>query len=155
MVSLVDVTCPHCGAEGRIVLPPLGSIIFGPCPECAEMVAVFCGHTLPLDKEIMSRPKEEDKKDHLLEVLGVFLHERIEGLFGAQGHARQFAPAPAEDNAAAAEAAGEQGGEGRSSKTQTADAKPPRPISKEEIDTFRRIELRMLDDAQYFKTVFK
>ncbi len=153
MVSLVDVTCPHCGAEGRIVLPPLGAIIFGPCPECAEMVAVFCGHTLPLDKEIMNRQKEEEKKDHLLEVLGVFLHERIEGLFGAQGDARQFVAAPADDAEAAQEANGEHAA--LLANAQAEDAASRRPISKEEIDTFKKIELRMLDDAQYFKTVFK
>jgi len=78
MLSIVEVKCPHCGAEGRIMLPPMGSIILGPCPECSEMVVVFCGRVLPLDKEIVTEGSIEQRKAHLLQVLTQFLRERID-----------------------------------------------------------------------------
>ncbi|MCF6285551.1 MAG: hypothetical protein L3K26_10225 [Candidatus Hydrogenedentes bacterium] len=46
------------------------------------MVAVFCGRVLPLDRDIMGSEDIEAKRGHLSEILGNFLHDRIERLFG-------------------------------------------------------------------------
>ena len=77
MQSLIEVQCPHCGARGQIVVPPVGAIIIGPCPQCSELVVVFCGYILALDKETMESGTTDDRREHLLGVLTEFLQDRI------------------------------------------------------------------------------
>jgi len=146
MLSIVEVKCPHCGAEGRIILPPLGAIIIGPCPECQGMVAVFCGKVLPLDGEIMQRGSVPERKEHLMEVLGVFLHERIEHLFSQS--ADGFSPG--EPGSEEPEFLPDSSGAGE---RQTAGV-ASQPISEEELKTFLNVDLRLIDNKDYFRSVF-
>lgn len=156
MMSLIEVRCPHCGVRGRIMAPPLGTIIFGPCPECQEMVTIFCGQALPLDKEIMARGGDEEKKEHLLETLGLFLQDRIEQLFRTP------------DGSTLPEASASVGGvsakpqEREESAPEEAPVKPSfihshhrTVISEDELDTFRNIELKLIDNKEYFRAVFR
>ena len=151
MMSLIDVTCPHCGAKGRIMAPPLGAIIFGPCPECQEMVVIFCGQALPLDKTIMTQGSEADKKEHLLEAIGLYLHDRIDQLFSGEAQETlEHAESPAEETPEAE--AGEEPQESAPHFLSTAAAAA---ISDSELDTFRNIELRLIDNKEYFRAVFE
>jgi hypothetical protein len=157
MLSLIEVKCPHCGAQGQIMLPPLGSIIVGPCPECHEMVVVFCGKVMALDKNIMSHGSTEEKQEHLLEVLGVFLQERIERLFSAE--AAHPARAEAEGHGEAEEA--EEHHHESGAEQDAGSAIRPRvrgpilePITPEEIRAFVNVDLRMLDNREYFRAIF-
>ncbi len=139
MLSVIEVKCPHCGAQGKIVLPPLGAIIIGPCPECQGMVAIFCGNVLPLDKEIMLRGKVDEKREHMLEVLGLFLHERVEQMFDEkEDEADLLMPHPPALDAA----------------PPTLDSPVKTPISQSELDSFLNTDLRLIDDKEYFKAVF-
>ncbi|MBI1321371.1 MAG: hypothetical protein GC168_20805 [Candidatus Hydrogenedens sp.] len=145
MLSLIDVKCPHCHAQGRIVTPPPGSIIVGPCPECSEMVAVFGGRVLPLDKGLMQHGTTEEKKRHLMEVLGVFIEERIERLLN------QPPAEPAEDKqpeAAHEEPAAPPGG----LELAGFDMKPN--ISDQEFRAFLSGEMDLLDNPKAFKAIF-
>lgn len=140
MLSVIEVKCPHCGAQGKIVLPPLGAIIIGPCPECQGMVAIFCGNVLPLDKDIMLRGKVDEKREHLLEVLGLFLHERVEQMFEEKVEDPDlvFPDPPIGDSEPAP----------------LLDSPPRAPISQTELDSFLNTDLRMIDNKEYFKAVF-
>jgi len=147
MLSIIDVKCPDCGAEGRIILPPLGAIIIGPCPECQGVVAVFCGKVLPLDGEIMQGGSLQEKKEHLMEVLGVFVHERIEQFFTEQ-----------ENDATQSEGNGEEP-EFQPDSSEQAEAALPktakRLISEEEMNSFLNVDLKLIDNREYFNSVFK
>lgn len=77
MLSMVPVQCPHCGINGQIMLPPLGAIIVGPCPNCDELVVVFCGRVLPLVKAIIVDGTPEQREVHLRTVIFDFLIDRI------------------------------------------------------------------------------
>jgi len=127
MLSLIEVVCPHCGAHGQIVLPPVGTIIVGPCPECQGLVVVFCGHILPLDKSIMLDGTVQQKRDHLLAIFTEFLKDRI----------AQMIPDDTESmgNHSAPQVNVHDGG----------------PISDEEMETFRNLGLRGLDDPGYVR----
>ena len=150
MLSLIEVTCPHCSAQGQIMLPPLGAIIVGPCPECQGMVAVFCGRVLPLDKEIMSSSDPDVKRAHLNEILGNFLHDRVDRLFGGDdleegGNYEQI----------------DGGGEEEEASTHTVLGKidpygneHDAPISPEELESFKNVDLRLIDNPDYFKAIF-
>lgn len=147
MLSLMDVQCPHCHAQGRIITPPPGSIIVGPCPECQEMVVVFGGRVLALDKDLMTHGSVEARKEHLLEVIGVFVESRIDHLLSSTS------PSMSD-------------GEGEEAPPQEAFAPHPnpaglaprlrrlKPISAEEHSMFLRKELHLLDNPQAFRAIF-
>lgn len=155
MLSLIEVTCPHCAAQGQIMLPPLGAIIIGPCPECHGMVAVFCGKVLALDKEIMTGGLTSEKRGHLNAVLGTFLQDRIEHLFSDEDveeivtfdhenedddESEQRQGRPAETALGRIDVYGN---------TQAA------PITSEEVESFKNVDLRLLDNPDYFKAIFE
>lgn len=148
MLSLMNVQCPHCHAQGHIITPPPGSIIVGPCPECQEMVVVFGGRVLPLDKQIMLHGNVEARKEHLLEVIGVFIDAKIDQLLTAPPPAAVDGEAPEEPAEAFAphphphEALGER------------HPKHAAPISAEEYAIFVKKELHLLDNPQAFRAIF-
>ena len=83
MFPVIEVQCPYCKATGQIMTPPLGSIIVGPCPRCNEMVLLFDGTVLPLDKDIISEGTAEEKKQHLLETIVDMAAGRVDELIGS------------------------------------------------------------------------
>lgn len=155
MLSLIEVKCPHCGAQGQIMLPPLGAIIVGPCPECKGMVVVFCGRVMPLDSDVMTDGTPQEKQDHLNDVLGQFLQERVKRLFSNQ---------PAETEAEPEEAMAGQDDLGEHEDGSVAEAPGPirltpglaaDMISDEEFNTFINTDLKLIDNPKYFKAVFE
>lgn len=140
MLSLIEVKCPHCGAHGQIMVPPVGAIIVGPCPQCNELVVVFCGFVLALDKHLMETGSTEQRREHLLEVLSEFLKDRIAKLLSDDNEIDSFGeaePEPFDENE---------------------DVENPRenrgPISENAQNKFRDVDLKLLDQAGYFKAVF-
>jgi len=127
------------------MLPPLGAIIIGPCPECQGMVVVFCGRVLPLDKELMTDGSVEERQDHLIEVLGGFLHERIQRLFENQSALSPSVDMGGEDQSEEPLSAGKISPFGYSADT---------PIVQEELDSFVNVDLKLIDNSEYFKAVF-
>jgi hypothetical protein len=135
------------------MMPPVGAIIIGPCPQCNELVVVFCGHVLPLEKQIMETAPVEERREHLLSVLTEFLQDRIgklmtdepdsaiEGEAAAEGESDLPAPAEGAEEAAVTDSA--KRGNGLT------------PISKSEIERFASIDLKLLDNKAYFKSVFE
>ena len=84
MLSLIEVQCPHCGARGQIMIPAVGAIIILPCPQCRELVVVFCGHALALDRGLMGSGSLDERRDHLLSVLTEFLEDRVNKLLSGE-----------------------------------------------------------------------
>lgn len=149
MLSLIEVTCPHCGAQGQIIMPPLDSVIIGPCPECQETVMVFCGKALPLDKEIVQNASFDEKKQHILEAIYRFASERVDRLLHDIAE-DEFTPEPMPEALQAVEEP-----ELRQPQAQLpATAALRTPISPQEVDFFVNQELRRLDSKDYFKSVF-
>ena len=145
MLSLNEVRCPHCGARGQLMLPPAGSLVVGPCPECDELVLIFAGQVLALEKDIVLHAPPAEKRDHLMNVLTSFLHGRVTQFLediAAQEHAAEHETGEYEP-AAATEGPGDDG------------AVLDHPsISSGEIERFKQIDLRLLDNPEYFKAVF-
>jgi hypothetical protein len=149
MISLIDVECPHCGTHGQIVVPPVGSIIIGPCPKCTEMVVVFCGQVLALDKSRMRSEDVSDRQEHLLEVLTDFLGSRISTLL-----TEDFIPVDSpEMNSSEFEEFGLD--------EDTPDAIDILPeiesdehITESEVEQFMDVDLKLLDNRAYFNSVF-
>ena len=144
MLTLIQVQCPHCNAQGQLMVPPFGSIVMGPCPRCKELVVVFMGQALALDKTIMLEASGEEQREHVLAVLTDFLSQRLGDILTGD-HSRSdedidFGPGETADESPGRPA----------SRTSGA----ARPISQSEVELFTNTDLPLLDDASYFKSVF-
>lgn len=146
MLSLIEVQCPHCGARGQIMVPPVGAIIIGPCPQCDELVVVFCGHVLPLEKQVMESESIDEKREHLLGVLTEFLQDRIYKLLTEEGEAGAESDVATEQSEASEEAGPLSDDDKRGGAMS--------PISQSEFDQFTDVDLKLLDNRAYFKSVF-
>ena len=144
MLQLIEVQCPHCGARGQIMVPPIGAMIIGPCPQCKEMVVVFCGQVLALDKDIMQGGEVEERREHLMSVLTDFLRDRVGKLLADN--------APGEDEDAEEDDTIVAASDVPSS--DTAVRSQPGPISDAEIQRFNSVDLKLLDNDAYFRSVF-
>lgn len=147
MMSLTDVTCPHCGAHGQIMTPPNGAIIVGPCPECEDMVVLFCGRVFPLDSETIKHRPPEEKKKHLMDVLSKFLSQRIDFIFDRSiGETEEDLHAQASDS---------HDDHAHEENAPAAPIRAPRAqISDDEVHKFVQVDLPLLDNPEYFESIF-
>ncbi|HOZ49282.1 MAG TPA: hypothetical protein PLO37_25200 [Candidatus Hydrogenedentes bacterium] len=156
MLSLIEVKCPHCGARGQLMLPPLGSLIVGPCPECEELVVVFCGCVLPLEKEIMLHGDVEEKRDHLVQVLTGFIEDRVSQMLKNALEERERTEADELDEADEAERHEHEGD--LEEIPEDIPELPSTPknavISRCEVDDFVRVDLNLIDNRDYFRAIF-
>ena len=149
MISLVQIRCPHCGATGRMVLPPVGTILIGPCPQCQEMVAIFCGQALALDTEVIKNGSNPEKEAHLMAVLTEFIENQVGDMihrsFEGEVHTDQDLDTPRID------------GEDSPDPQWPPENSPEEwvsEISAEELSHFRETELNLIDDPHYFRAIF-
>ncbi len=183
MQPVIEVQCPFCDARGQIVTPPVGAIIVGPCPRCSELVLLFCGAVLPLDKEVILNASSDEKKAHLTETIMDLVVKRIEELvdnaeahldeeeFGVESLAELMdpgdaAPADAEAGAAKGEAAKSEAAEPanppvdgesvplRETVPSVAADHPTTGITEQEVRDFLDIDLHLIDRKVHFDRVF-
>jgi phage FluMu protein Com len=142
MLSVIEVKCPHCGAVGQIIVPPLGQITIGPCPRCQELVVLFEGRVFPLDKETMIYGTAQQKRKHLSSTLTQHLKEQVAELI-PDDHELDGLPFTAEKK-----------------KRRKRKAKPSlrhpqeHGISRREKEDFLRIDIPLLSKKKYFERFF-
>ena len=129
------------------MVPPVGAIIIGPCPQCSELVVVFCGHVLALDKETMENGSTDDRREHLLGVLTEFLQDRIARLLSDDVELLEGEPG---EEVAETDDAYVSGSPSFDENPQTEKS----PISQTELERFTDVDLKLLDNRAYFKSVF-
>lgn len=131
------------------MLPPVGAIVVGPCPECKGLVVVFFGQVLPLDNDIMFKGSMEEQREHLMSVITPFIQERVEELVSDEAQT-QDGPSSQEpdDNRAEPVSRGEETAGGKKAVV------GHRAISNDDIETFLNMELKLLDNGDYFKAIF-
>lgn len=166
MQPVIEVQCPFCKARGQIVTPPLGAIIVGPCPRCSELVLLFCGAVLPLDKEIILRATAEDKKTHLTETIMEMVVNRIDELVDNaeagnldehEVEVEATAETPTVDAASTGKSAADAGSaEGivEVMVPSVAQDGPTEAITDEEVRDFLDIDLHLVDRKVHFDRVF-
>ncbi len=155
MHSLINVECPHCKARGQIMIPPVGSIIIGPCPQCEDLVVIFCGQVLALDKVLMNEENIETRREHLLSVLNTFLEDRISTLMSEDFNINTKSLSEVVDDAELEESEVEfVEDEASVDFTALSDAEQSQSITQSEVDRFTDVDLKLLDNKAYFKSVF-
>jgi len=143
MFPVIEVQCPYCKATGQIMTPPLGSIIVGPCPRCNEMVLLFDGAVMQLDKDIIAEGAPEEKKQHLLETILDMAAGKIDellenGELGAEPTNGDSEPKKRP---------------GRRRRPSIRNKSAP-SISRDDIRDFVNIDLHLIDSKGYFDKVF-
>jgi len=130
------------------MLPPSGGLVIGPCPHCGEMIVVFCGSALALEKDIIIDGTQEERHEHLMSVLGPLLRAKVAHLV------EQFSS----DLEMLLEGPPERAGSPEDS--QDKEHRAPSPVSKGSVITeaefrdFVRYDLPRLDDRDYFRLTF-
>ena len=129
-----------------MMMPPDIFMVLGSCPECKELVIVFCGQVLPLDKEVMMNGTHEDRRDHVMRVMTEFLEGRL-GEFLEQSASSEGEPVtdgfgPPEEHAGGGPQAVDE------------PAMTLGPIRQDEFDHFIETDLNRLDNGDYFRSVF-
>lgn len=146
MLSFVDVRCPHCGAQGKIVLPPLGTMLIGPCPACRGMLALFNGSVLPLDSKIILDGTTEEKKKHIIEVFSSFIEDKIDDFFNPKKE--ESLTTDSENRTETFES------EHKIEEYSRYKTKKKNPITSEELLNFKESEIDSINNPEVFKKYF-
>jgi hypothetical protein len=154
MHSLINVECPHCKARGQIMVPPVGSIIIGPCPQCEELVVIFCGQVLALEKSIMLEESIEIRREHLLAVLQGFLEDRISALMTDDFELNSQSITEAVEGVDFEAVTEVPVVEPSAEFNELTEAEQSQTITQSEVDRFTDVDLKLLDNKAYFKSVF-
>lgn len=173
MQPVIEVQCPFCKARGQIVTPPVGSIIVGPCPRCSELVLLFCGAVLPLEKDVILHGTSDEKKTHLIETIMDLVENRIDELVDnaetnandGDGEGEGIMEEPGEFDEAEPVEAEEQAEEPLPEpreflprlplrRPSTLSGTPSSEISDEEVRDFLDIDLHLIDRKEHFDKVF-
>lgn len=145
MFPVIEVQCPFCKTTGQIMAPPLGSIIVGPCPRCNEMVLLFDGTVMPLDKDIITEGSPEEKKQHLLETIVDVVANKVDELI-ENGEIETEPKQKGRKKVSSIKK--------RKVNPSVTDKTAP-PISREDVNDFINIDLHLIDSKDYFDKVFK
>lgn len=127
------LVCPHC-QSGRLAGAPVPKdvVVVMPCPACSGLVVMFRKKALALDRKILQRGTQQDRKMHIAGIIAEFLEP---GLLKFATASEDFDPESDQPDVVA-----------------RADKTPEKPlISDDEAREFARVALRRIDDREYFK----
>ena len=127
------LVCPHCHS-GRLAGAPVPKdvVVVMPCPACSGLVVMFRKKALALDRGILQRGTQQDRKMHIAGIIAEFLEPGLLKFATATG---DFEPEMDQPPATA--------------KVEGSTERPP--ISEDEVREFARVALRRIDDSDYFK----
>ncbi|MFC1734563.1 hypothetical protein ACFL1X_00495 [Candidatus Hydrogenedentota bacterium] len=117
--------------------------MIGPCPSCGELVVVFQNKVVPIDKDILADGSRDEKRKHLLDIISVFLDPIIDKI-----SPESF------DLLHGMEMGSELDGVENSLEDIFEDGPEEDVITPDEFEDFKNIELKMIDDYDFFRQVF-
>lgn len=136
--------CPHCH-ETKISHARFAKdvVVVMQCPSCDELIVMFREKVVGLDRSILEHGEKEERKMHLATVIAEFLDPefldiKLEDLASGIGLGTRAYEGDAGDLA----------------EIEEDDSPGQGPISDAELRSFRRDELKQLDDTEYFKRFF-
>jgi len=138
-----SMLCPHCKAQ-----PILDArvhqdvIVVASCPGCHELSVLFRGRVIPLDRRVLEEGSFDERKEHLAAIIAQFMEA---GFSLIEELRRRMSEMDPED--------GEESGEGVPG--EDLDEARYTPISEEELQKFVRVDLKCLDNADYFRRHFR
>mgnify|MGYP005855279269 CR=1 FL=1 len=103
-----------------------------PCPNCNELTVLFRDIVIPLDRKIIEAGTTEERAQHFAKVIAEFLEAGVMPFQVSDGHG--LVEFEEDDSETAEESMG--------------------AITKREIERFVKIDLKGLDNEQYFRKHF-
>ena len=143
--------CPHCNNETLAMEHiPAEVIAVVSCPACRELVILFRGQAIGLNRRVLESGTVEERRIHLTEVLGRLLDSGI---------------LPAVANFFASQEAQDHFDDGLAVSDTHRDEEPSElddhtemdirgAITDDEVERFRQVELKRLDNPMYFRRYF-
>ena len=125
--------CPHC-RSGRLAESaiPKDVVVVKQCPACGELVVMFRRKVLALDRKILERGTTHERKMHIAGIIAEFLEP---GLLKFAAATTDFEPDEDVDLEMDSDIQAEE----------------IKPISDDELRDFARVQLRQIDNREYFK----
>ena len=136
--------CPHCKTHRLLTARvPKDVVVVMPCTACHELSILFRGRIIPLNRRLLAEGSKEERVAHIAEIvsefmdLGMpFLDRQVREVLGVSDSGEN----ESEDEEPAMCETGHDG------------YHPP--ISEEEFKKFVRIDLKCLDNSDYFRRHF-
>ena len=127
------VVCPHC-RSGRLAEAsvPKDVVIVKQCPACGELVVMYRRKVLALDRRILERGTTHERKMHIAGIIAEFLEPGLLRFAAATADFQGEVDAKIESRA-------------------EPDFEDDRPISEDELREFARVQLRQIDNSDYFR----
>lgn len=107
-----------------------------PCPACSELVVLFRRKALALDRKILENGTHQERKMHIAGIIAEFLEP---GLLKFALSQPEFDTDDEDEENDLFDVAGEED-----------DSELP-PITEKDVSDFARVELRQIDNPEYFR----
>lgn len=134
------VVCPHCKSN-RIITSrvPKDVVAVMPCPNCHELAVLFRNKIIPINRRILEEGSREERTQHLAHVITEFLEAGI---------------LPFHDGDSDFDSDDDSGDDPVERLEAERTVLGLDPISDKEAEKFTRVDLKCLDDSNYFKRHF-
>ena len=128
------LVCPHCKSRRIVAARTRGNVVVVmPCPACQELVVFFRRKVIALDRKKLEQGTRQERKMHIASIIAEFIEPGMLKLEIPQSFISEEEPDEDEDFLVAEE-----------------ELDVP-PISDREMREFTRVQLRRLDNPEYFK----
>lgn len=111
-----------------------------PCPACHELIVMFRGKTIGINRAIIENGTFDERRHHFAEIFAQCFEN---GIFNPGEFLRTLGMPPSQSS-----------GEDRLGDAPESEAETTGAISEDEMERFVNIELHCLDDAEYFHKHF-
>ena len=158
-----EIRCPHCSASGRVDNETNSPFMMGRCPVCGGYVVYFCGASLPLDDSVIDSHSLTVIRDHILGRIDEFLEERLTDFLQEYAEEFEIARVPSfeqeqiddDDDSHLGDEPHEPGSQEQEYDVEaSAEQREADAITDAEVADFLRIDLQLIDQAQYFNRYF-
>lgn len=141
MSENIEIFCPLCGKQGKIERPHPRMLYVTKCDGCEYWILYYNGRCFALDDQIMSGGTHEDRIACMEAALMDYFYPQLNGL-AIVVEGKIFADKS-------------QSGSEVLKNLDEFQFQPEDSILPEELDSFRNVDLKLLDNPEYFKAVFE
>ncbi len=139
-----SLLCPHCKAQPILETQVHQDVIVvASCPGCQELSVLFRGRAIALNRRVLEEGSFDERKDHLAAIIAEFMDAGFSLLDELRRRLTSMTPDGEDDND------NDDAPDGMWDELQYS------PISDEELRKFVRVDLKCLDNADYFRRHFR
>lgn len=164
MLSFLNMECPACEAEYTLSIEELNVMVLFKCFDCGQANMYVAGNIIGLDSEIMESGTEADKKRHIVETAQTFVCEfagnvlqnvdRVIDVNMETAMETELSPVARRRKEKHEKKAALKDEMDENRVEPSIVAADALPITRKEMDDFRRIDLHLIDKEDFFNRHF-